>query len=353
MEYKSFSVFEFKAVDEKQGIFEAIVAVFGNVDRIGDKIIPGAFKNTLQRWQEKGRPVPVVFAHEWDNLDAHVGQVLEAKEVEKGLYVKAQLEMDEPFAQRVWKKMKAGTLAEFSFAYNIVKDAVVDGIHELQELELLEVGPCLVGMNPDTQLLGVKRALASHSTATSDAAWDGPANEARARSGENEAYYRRIFAWMDPEGDPTVKSTYKFVHHVVDGDGNPGAANIRGCQTGIGVLNGGRGGTTIPDADRQGVWAHLARHLRDADLEPPELKAVSAEGKAGARHTSKEYEKMQNIHDLVVELGAKCVQDDDSKAGADQGKGGGQGQTGDSTPRTPTTSTLAARTAIELLEMNN
>ena len=47
---------------------------------------------------------------------------------------------------------------------------------------------------------------------------------------------------------------------------------------GIGVLNGGRGGTTIPDADRQGVWNHLAKHLRDADLTPPELKSADDHG---------------------------------------------------------------------------
>jgi len=120
---------------------------------------------------------------------------------------------------------------------------------------------------------GVKGAIASHSTPTTDAAWDGPANEARVRSGESEAYYRRIYAWRDPDGEPDVKASYRFIHHMVSTDGEPGAANIRACQTGIGVLNGARGGTTIPDADRRGVYNHLARHLRDADVEPPELKA--------------------------------------------------------------------------------
>ncbi len=38
------------------------------------------------------------------------------------------------------------------------------------------------------------------------------------------------------------------------------------------MLNGGRGGTTIPETDRRGVWEHLAAHLRDADLEPPDLR---------------------------------------------------------------------------------
>lgn len=161
MKYKSFPLVSFKSVtDEPEGTFEAIVAVFNNVDRVGDKILPGAFKDSLAEWEKKGRPIPVIFSHQWENLDAHIGQVQEAKEVEEGLYVKAKLDMDEDFASRVWKKMKQGTLAEFSFAYDVQDSAQVkengEYINELRRLDLLEVGPCLVGMNPDTQLLGVK-----------------------------------------------------------------------------------------------------------------------------------------------------------------------------------------------------
>lgn len=338
MKHKAFKLASFKALDEAQGVFEAIVAAFNNVDRGGDRILPGAFANSLAEWQAKGRPIPVIFAHEWDNLDAHIGQVLEAKEVTEGLYVKAQLEMDEPFAARVWRKMKSGLLAEFSFAYDVVKSAWVNengtNVQELMQLDLLEVGPCLVGMNPETQLLGVKKAIAPHGTATSEGAWDGPANEARLPSGKDAAFYKKAFAWMDPEGDPTVKATYRFIHHEVDADGNPGPANVRACQAGIGVLNGGRGGTTIPDDDRQGVWNHLARHLRDADLEPPELKAF---GKEGRRNSSKDLERIQAIHDVMCDLGAKC-------GGADE-----QGDSGKT--RAADTRTLAARVALGLLEM--
>lgn len=160
MKHKAFQLHSFKALDDAKGIFEAIVAVFGNVDRAGDKILPGAFQDTLADWEAKGRPIPVIFSHQWENLDAHIGEVIDAKEVEEGLYIKGQLDMEEDFASRVWKKMKAGTLAEFSFAYDVVDAAQVkeDGnwIQELRKLDLLEVGPCLVGMNPETQLLGVK-----------------------------------------------------------------------------------------------------------------------------------------------------------------------------------------------------
>lgn len=110
-------------------------------------------------------------------------------------------------------------------------------------------------------------------TGTSDGAWDGPANEARLKNDGDQAYYRKMYAWQDPEGDSTTKGAYKFPHHEVDGDANIGDANIKACQSAIAVLNGGMGGADIPDGDRQGVYDHLAGHLKDAEVEPPELRS--------------------------------------------------------------------------------
>ena len=117
-------------------------------------------------------------------------------------------------------------------------------------------------------------AIAAHSTATTTAAWDGPANEARLKADGSASYYKSEFAWYDSEGDDTKKGTYKFPHHMVSGDGAVGAANVKACQSIIGSLNGGRGGAKIPDGDRKGVYNHAAKHLRDADVEPAELKSA-------------------------------------------------------------------------------
>jgi len=123
----------------------------------------------------------------------------------------------------------------------------------------------------------VRKAIPVHHTAVSDASWDGPKNEANLKNDGDAAYYRKAYAWVDPEKDPDTKAAYKFIHHEVSSDGKIGAANIRACITGIAVLNGARGGTKIPKADRKGVYNHLAAHLRDADIEPPELKSRNIE----------------------------------------------------------------------------
>jgi capsid assembly protease len=117
-------------------------------------------------------------------------------------------------------------------------------------------------------------AFKSHNTTTSESPWDGPAKKARVKSGEKRSYYARIFAWYDPEGDEGVKETYKFIHHEVGEDGAPGPANLAACSTGIGILNGGRGGTVVPAADRKGLHAHLARHLEAAGKEAAPLTDI-------------------------------------------------------------------------------
>src|SRR3990172_3389350 len=119
-------------------------------------------------------------------------------------------------------------------------------------------------------------AFRSHETDTVDVAWDAGEMRTRVREGEKREYYAKIFAWYDPDLDEGNKGTYKFIHHMVETNGDPGAANVKACQSAIGVLNGARGGTKIPDADRQGVWDHVAKHLRDAGLEPAELNESAA-----------------------------------------------------------------------------
>lgn len=118
-------------------------------------------------------------------------------------------------------------------------------------------------------------AIPKHHTPTSDGAWDGPANEARLKTGGTQAYYRSFYSWQDAAKDPTTKAAYKGGHHEVSSDGTPGAADVKACVAVIAALNGARGGFDIPEADRKGVWAHAAAHLKDAGVDVPDLKGAS------------------------------------------------------------------------------
>jgi len=135
----------------------------------------------------------------------------------------------------------------------------------------------LWGKERSMKILELRGAIGIHHTGLSDKAWDGPKAKANLKNDGNAAYYRKAFAWVDPEGDKDVKASYKFIHHEVSSDGVIGAANIRGCQATIAILNGARGGTKIPDKDRKGVYNHVAAHLKDGDIEPAELKSTTEE----------------------------------------------------------------------------
>lgn len=117
-------------------------------------------------------------------------------------------------------------------------------------------------------------------TATSNAAWDGAVNEKRLPSPVPLDVAREVYAWIDTAAavDGAVpKSACKLPHHNVYSDGTPGAANLTACSAAIAALNGARSGVKLPEADRQAVYNHLARHLEDAGRTPPPLQAATVD----------------------------------------------------------------------------
>lgn len=114
-------------------------------------------------------------------------------------------------------------------------------------------------------------AVAAHKTATSDAPWDGGAQEKKLPSPLTTAQARGAYAWFDDsavDNGEVPKSGCKFLHHEVNADGSAGPANLAACSAAIGALHGARTPTTIPDADKRGVYDHVAAHLRDAGRTP-------------------------------------------------------------------------------------
>lgn len=256
-----------------EGAVEAIFSTFGVIDSDQDIVLASAFT--------AGQQVPMVWAHDWQRP---VGKGSVRVERDRAV-LDGQFFLDTTAGLDAYRTVKAmGDLQEWSWGFRVT-DADYgeqDGatVRYIKGAELYEVSPVLVGANRDTATLAIKAAAAQqakaairpHGTATTDAAWDSAEMWKRCNSA---ASLKAASAWMDPDGDPAVKSTYRFIHHMVGADGTVGAANLTACSTGIGVLNGGRGGATIPAADKAGVHAHLAKHLEDAGHAAPPLKGVS------------------------------------------------------------------------------
>lgn len=157
-EYLTFPV-AFKASDEGEGIFEAMVSVYGNKDLQGDIVMEGAFDRTLNEWKSSGDPLPIVWAHDWGNPFAHIGTVKSFDASGEGLKVVGQLDRGDPFAEKVYRLMLDRRVKSFSFGYRPIKHKFKDGARELHDVDIFEVGPTLQGANTRTELLGVKTAL--------------------------------------------------------------------------------------------------------------------------------------------------------------------------------------------------
>lgn len=173
MKTKSFAA-QVKSVgtegDEDSGEFEALVSVFNNVDLYGEVVMPGAFAKTLKAWETRGDPIPVIWSHQWADPFSHVGVVRSATETDKGLLIKGFISPEEraenPTANQVYKLLKSRRVTQFSFGFDVeeagpAERKSIDGtksrdVYELRELKLHEVGPCLLGVNPDTELHTVK-----------------------------------------------------------------------------------------------------------------------------------------------------------------------------------------------------
>ena len=163
-EVKSFSAEVKVSSSGDKGIVEALVSVFGNIDLGGDRVLKGAFSESLAKWKAKGDPMPFIFSHQWDNPDAYLGGVTEAVETEDGLVVKAQIDLSHPAAKRVFDLLKQRLITQFSFGfyaeeYAYVKDEAYGEVRELSKVDVFEVGPTLMGMNPETVLLEAASAV--------------------------------------------------------------------------------------------------------------------------------------------------------------------------------------------------
>lgn len=161
--HKTSPVLHAKALTDgdQPGTFEALVAVFGNVDSDGDIVAAGAFTKTLA-----DGPKPIVWSHDW--MLPPIGQTLEASETDEGLLVKGRLfiadDEDHAVARQVYAAMNAGALREFSWGGRVTEETrreEPDGCvtYVLQEIDLVEYGPCLKGANPATRLVAVKSDL--------------------------------------------------------------------------------------------------------------------------------------------------------------------------------------------------
>ena len=274
-----------KAIDAAEGIVEAYTNTMGVMDADGDIVEPTAFDMSIA----DNLPIPVLSGHDQSKL---VGKVIFAQPRyiegdEYRLFTRMQMNMDTQAGRDAYSNVAGDFVREWSVGFNIPKET--DVTHEgsdvstvlrrIGNLDWVEVSSVIRGASPSTSTIAAKAspavaslkgAIPSHLTAWAEDAWDSDLMRGRIKGGA--AILRASHAWVDAEGDPELKSSYKYLHHNIGRNGQGGAANIRAVTTALTNLNSRR--TTIPENDRRGVYNHLARHLREAGRRPSELRSA-------------------------------------------------------------------------------
>ena len=146
----------------QEGQFTALASVFNNIDAVGDVVMPGAFTDNLKEWSDSGDPIPLFWGHQMADPNMNIGSVLEATETAVGLQVKAQLDLENPTAQQVYRLLKGRRVSKMSFAYDIDDGAPAErggqNVYELRKLKLHEVSVVQVPANPAATIQQVKSA---------------------------------------------------------------------------------------------------------------------------------------------------------------------------------------------------
>lgn len=159
MKYKSLPV-EYKA--DGEGTVEAFVSVFGNVDSYGDRVMLGAFADSISQKLPK-----MVWQHD---ITRPIGKTLSAEEIPAGdarlperlkdygaLYVKGVFNLNTTDGKDAYEHIKFGSIDEYSFGYEEVETTpLADGTKELNKVNIIEWSPVTVGANPMTMTSNVK-----------------------------------------------------------------------------------------------------------------------------------------------------------------------------------------------------
>lgn len=128
-------------------------------DSYGDVVRKGAFAKSLAEDWNGGKGIPLLWAHQMDDLKSFIGTAT-ADEDDYGLHFVATFD-DTEEAQRVRSLYKDGRLKKFSFAFDVMENGLVtleDGTkaNELRELKLFEISAVTVPANDTAEVVDVK-----------------------------------------------------------------------------------------------------------------------------------------------------------------------------------------------------
>lgn len=272
---------EEKALREEDDCFRLTgYAATYDEDRIGDIIVPGAFKKSLDRRAASGDNVQLFYNHKIDEVP--IGNVVKCFEDKKGLRYEAELPKDDTFvATRIVPQIKRRSLKANSFGFKIPaggQERRKDGKRLLKEIDLWEISVVNNPCNTRANIEGVKGLVGFQDLPVDlkSANWDAAAALTRvtAHFAGNCDELKSAFLYVDEEKQATEWEPRLLVADIVDGKL---VANRVALYKANAALLGARGGVQIPEDAVDAVKSHIARYFDRIGVEAPEEKLSVAE----------------------------------------------------------------------------
>lgn len=148
---------EYKALDAGPvGRFSGYASVFNEVDSYGDKVLPGAFADSIARAAKAGRMPAMLWQHDPCEVIG-IWQVM--REDARGLYVEGQI-ADTSDGQEAYTLLKMGALSGLSIGFTTVEEQwnKVDGVREITAVDLWEVSLVTFPANLSARVEDVKHS---------------------------------------------------------------------------------------------------------------------------------------------------------------------------------------------------
>lgn len=161
MKTKDFAL-QVKDVSE-EGTFTGYGAVFSNVDSKGEKVMPGAFSESLARHRREGSKPLMLWQHD---PSEPIGVWEDLAEDGIGLRGVGRFVLETTRGREAYALLKAGALKGLSIGYREIEAEPDGNVRLLKKLDLVEISVVSFPANRRARIDAVKEALNSGSLPT-------------------------------------------------------------------------------------------------------------------------------------------------------------------------------------------
>ena len=139
---------------DSSGRISGYGSIFGNVDLAGERVLPGAFRKSLDEHKRRGSRIKMLWQH---RPDVPIGTWTSAVEDSKGLLLEGHINLKTDAGRNAYEHIAAGDVDSLSIGYR-EKQAQQgrDGVRDLIELDIYEVSPVTFPANRSATISAAK-----------------------------------------------------------------------------------------------------------------------------------------------------------------------------------------------------